>query len=116
MTNEQILKIPFAVRAEAVLALAWHGIHHCPDIEKEENRWTMDVHEHLSTWDFDWLTRLVIGAHDYCVRVTIAPRSNRTLRIMLHPRNSRTDGMSQRHPTLEEAIANIRKSPHHLEP
>jgi hypothetical protein len=61
----------------------------------------------LSTWDFNHLTRLVILAHDECIRVDVSPCAPRYLAIMMHPR-VREGAMSQRHPTIEDAIAAVR--------
>ncbi|QIG68671.1 hypothetical protein EVB67_021 [Rhizobium phage RHph_TM3_3_14B] len=62
----------------------------------------------LATWDFNRLTRLVIGAHDECIRVEISPRAFRYLSIEMWPRQGREGCMSVRHPTIEEAIASYR--------
>ncbi|HZS84188.1 MAG TPA: hypothetical protein VFA50_15035, partial [Stellaceae bacterium] len=60
-------------------------------------------------YDFDHLTRLVIAAHDRCVRLDIEPAARRYLWLILHPRE-REGGMSRRHPTIEQAIADFRSS------
>lgn len=60
----------------------------------------------LATYDRDGLTRLVIAAHDYCVRVEISPAMS-YLRIRVHPR-SREKLIMSGHPTIEEAIAKFR--------
>lgn len=62
----------------------------------------------LSTWDFSDLTRLVFLAHDYCIRVEISPLSRTTVRMTFHQRK-RDGSMSQRHPTLEQAVADWRR-------
>lgn len=64
----------------------------------------------LSSFDFCSLTRLVFLAHDRCIRVDIAPLNPQLLRIMFHPRHSREGGMSERHPTIEQALESWRKS------
>ena len=57
----------------------------------------------LSTFDFAYLTRFVILAHDECIRVSIEPSNYRHLRITLTER--RRDGdWSAMHPTMEQAI------------
>lgn len=61
----------------------------------------------LATYDFDHLTRLVIGAHDRSIRLDIDARARNYLALMMWPR-SREGGMAQRHPTIEEAIARFR--------
>lgn len=62
----------------------------------------------LSTWDFNRLTRLVIGAHDECIRVEISPVAFRYLSIEMWPRKGREGSMSERHPTIEKAIEQYR--------
>jgi hypothetical protein len=64
----------------------------------------------LATWDFNRLTRLVIGAHDECIRLEISPRSFRYLSIEMWPRAGREGGMAERHPTIEQAIASYRRA------
>lgn len=63
----------------------------------------------LATWDFNRLTRLVIGAHDECIRVEISPCAFRYLKIEMWPREGRDGCMSRRHPTIEQAIENYRR-------
>lgn len=61
----------------------------------------------LSTFDFSQLTRLVIVAHDECVRIEIQPASKDYLYIYMSPREREGD-MTRRHPTIEDAIAALR--------
>ncbi len=58
----------------------------------------------LWTFDFDHLARLVIAAHDRCVRLDIAPAAPRYFHIWVHPRE-RDGDMTRRHPTIKDAIA-----------
>lgn len=64
-------------------------------------------HRGLATWDFNHLTRLVIGAHDRCIRLDIDARARNYLALMMWPRK-REGSMSERHPTIEQAIASFR--------
>jgi hypothetical protein len=57
----------------------------------------------ISTWDFDPMTRLVIAAHDECIRIDVEPVAHNYLRIYMHQRQ-REGGMSSRHPTIEQAV------------
>lgn len=63
----------------------------------------------LATFDFAYLTRLVLLAHDYCVRVDISPSNMQAVRVMFHPRHSREGSISKRHPTIESVLADWRK-------
>lgn len=63
----------------------------------------------FSTWDFDQLTRLVIAAHDECVRVEVSPSNPKHIKITLWPRHGRNGSLSERHPTIEDAIADFRR-------
>lgn len=102
---------PFEVRAERVLACVYRGIHHCDTIKKfpgEGGRWEVNHMGQLSTFDFDCLTRLVISAHDNCVRATVLASGPRMVKIWIHDRKGREGQMSQRHPTMEQAIELIR--------
>lgn len=66
-----------------------------------------------ATYDFDALTRLVVLCHDRCIRIEIIPASKGKMRLLFHGR-SRTGGMSERHPTMEQAVAACRAA--HGEP
>lgn len=59
----------------------------------------------LSTWDGNALTRLVVGAHQRCVRVSVAPCGEVNLMIQLWQRSGRSGRMSERHPTMGQALA-----------
>ena len=61
----------------------------------------------LATYDFDGLTRLVIGAHEQCIRVEIEPVNMQLIAIVMHPRQ-RDGSMYERHPSIEQAVENYR--------
>lgn len=61
----------------------------------------------LATFDFDKLTRLVVMAHDRCIRATVMASGPRMVGIGLSKR-SREGCFAERHPTMEEAIARCR--------
>lgn len=62
----------------------------------------------LSTYDFDGLTRLVFMAHDACIRIEIMPSGPGLIGLTLYKRHQREGGISERHPTIEEALATWR--------
>jgi hypothetical protein len=101
----------FMEKVERILAVAYFGIHHVPGWEKRKP-WgdgvTVTVSSDLSTYDFDTLTRLVVAAHDECVRLSVDHAGPRHMALRFHPRRGREGRMFDRHPTIEEAIATVR--------
>lgn len=86
------------------------GDHHFPSEMKEwGNGWSMAVTQSISTYDFNHLTRLVLMAHDRCIRVEISPRGMNRMLIIIHKRVRGKESMSKVHPTMEEAIHFIRQ-------
>lgn len=106
---------PFQVKAALVLCRAfgspWNSPWNWSNVNWEFGRGiSVCAYTTPSTYDSDDLTRLVIAAHDECVRVEILPATPRMLRIAIHPRE-RDGGMGRRHPTIEDAIARFRGVP-----
>lgn len=64
--------------------------------------------QQFATFDANLLTILVVLAHDQCIRVSIHSRGMNTLLLTFHPRK-REGGYSERHPTLEEHVKQIRE-------
>ncbi len=63
----------------------------------------------LSTFDGNGLTRLVIMAHDQCIRVGISPHNSGKVKIHIFKRQGREGSFSERHPDLETAVNNFRE-------
>lgn len=85
------------------------GRHHWPDKLKECGYgWSMRHYSGVATYDFNQLTRLVVMAHDRCIRVEIQPKHFNYLTITLHKRKRDSENMFERHPTMEGAIHWIR--------
>jgi len=86
------------------------GEHHIPKHKVFEcgNGWAVK-HDRgdLATYDYNDLTRLVLLAHDMCYRASISPINFNTVEIAIWPRK-REGGMSERHPTIEQAIERFR--------
>ena len=85
---------------------AWaKGYHHLPTVHANgagvHVNWFMD----LSTFDFDRLTRLVITAHAYAVRIEIESSGPRLVKIVAHRRSHEAEGINERHPTLSNLQA-----------
>lgn len=97
--------------ARRVLAHAYYGIHHVPYWDRR-TAWgdgvAVSVPVSLSTYDYNTLTRLVVAAHDECVRVEILPGGRGLLKIGLTMRKREGD-ITEKHPTMEDAIVLARK-------
>jgi len=72
--------------------------------------WELNTSDDLSTYDFDLLTRLVVMAHEECVRVSVRSSGPRLVKICLWPRRGRDGRVDDRHPTIEQAIERVRAS------
>lgn len=66
------------------------------------------THGSMSTFDFCMLTRAVVLAHDRCIRFSVAPSGPGMLKLIFHKRNLREGRMHERHPTIEQHIADLR--------
>ena len=97
----------FEVRAENLLATVFGGMHHVERLKKYPRYWTCVQSGDFATYDFDTLTRLVFAAHDNCCRVSIGNGGPYRMKIMVFDRK-RTGGISERHPTVEQALADWR--------
>ena len=62
-----------------------------------------------ATFDFNQLTHIVVLAHDRMIRVEIGSSGPRMFRVIMFKRHTREGRMSQKHPTIEDAIAVIRR-------
>ena len=106
---------PANERLEQVLSDTFRGINHCGPIRKhyeggEFEMWETSKYGGMSSFDFDELTRLVISAHDNCVRVEVCQGPPRGVKIRLWPRFTREGSTTQRHPEIEEAVLKFRGS------
>lgn len=97
-------------------ATLYGGRHHIPGGKYKgdnvnpwgPNAWQVAHYGDLATYDFDLLTRLVLLAHERCIRVGIQPCGPRHVRIGIS-RRERTDSIFTNHPTIEQAIASFAK-------
>lgn len=89
----------------------YYGEHHIPNEIKPCGYGWMVNHDRgsLSTYDFNQLTRLVLMAHEKCIRVEVNPIRNGILQIKLHQREKEGTIMTS-HPTIEKAISDFRKT------
>lgn len=61
----------------------------------------------LATFDFDYLTRLVLLAHERCIRIEIVQGGPNRVGIVAHKRHAREGDMAVRHPTIDQAIVRL---------
>ncbi len=91
-------------KVEAVLGEVYNGLHHLPNKLKDRGHYfELNHYGDLATFDFSQLTTLVFAAHRYCVRVSVNSSGRGLVKLLFHDRN-REGGMSQRHPSLEDAV------------
>ena len=97
-----------------LLNVVWNGIYHLPASVVAKTDWcdrraiSVVIPDHnLATWDFNYLTKLVVLCHDAALRMEIEACNFRYVRLVFSQRK-RTGGFAERHPTLEEAAADIR--------
>lgn len=86
------------------------GEHHIPGFKPKQFGLGWCVNDNrgdIATFDFNGLTRLVLMAHDKCIRVGLQPIRNGLMTISIHKRE-REGSMSERHPTIEQAIEKFR--------
>ena len=91
-----------------------HGEHHMHGKVREHGKgllWNARIHN-LATYDFDGLTRLVIMAHERCIRVEIVTSGPGLIGITAFKRHKREGEMWARHPTLADAIKSLAKATH----
>lgn len=96
-----------------MLADLANGFHHLfgritGDGQPDQIRCILEAHNCLATYDFRDLTRLVVMAHDRCIRAEIQPARGNAIAVILTKR-SRDGNQSEWHPTLEENVAKIRE-------
>lgn len=87
------------------------GEHHLDGIVRPAGRGIrINTRVHgMATWDFDYLTRLVVLAHDRCIRVEFQSSGPGLIAVVCHKRHTREGDMALRHPTIEDHIALIRR-------
>jgi hypothetical protein len=96
-------------KATAVLGYAYGGEHHIPaKIYDQKHFVEINVPVGIATFDFDQLTRLVMGCHYYCVRMEIAQSSPRRVKLYFHDRK-REGGVMDRHPGIDELFENVKE-------
>lgn len=101
-----------------LLGEAWCGIYHLYESQRSVRRtdWSDSYCIELSvptsglaTFDLDRLTRLVFLAHDRAIRIELCGSAPRLVKLQFHRRNGREGRLSERHPSVEQALAQHRE-------
>lgn len=117
LTQTRAQRFPWATDAQweclRMLADLVNGFHHLfgkitGDGRKDQIRCVLEAHNCLATYDYRDLTRLVVMAHDRCIRAEIQPARGNAITVILTKCN-RDGDRSKWHPALEENIAKIRE-------
>lgn len=82
------------------------GFHHIHAPFKENGRGICinTRHSYFSTFDYDTLTKAVIMAHNWGVRLEVMGSGPGMIKIALWKRSKREGDISERHPTIQEAL------------
>jgi hypothetical protein len=98
-------------QVETILSRAYRGLHNVPGKLKILGLDLIEISVPtctLATFDNDSLTRLVVMAHDECVRMCMRNSGPGQIYLRFTPR-IREGNFCERHDTIEQAIQNIRK-------
>lgn len=101
---------PFGRQVADLLGYLYAGIYHIEHAVQKVD-WSNDryivlkigTEASLATWDFNYLTTLVLLCHRMAIRCEVSPCNPQKITLHFHKRQ-RTGGMAERHPTIEEAI------------
>lgn len=86
---------------------AWAGgAHHLPKIYDWGSGVCVNWSGGVATFDWDGLTRLVLLAHKFLVRVEVSWSGPGLVRIICHRRKA-SGSISQRHPSLDDLVKRI---------
>ena len=95
-----------------ILGQVWRGIYHLDHTKLklfDPRLAEVTIRGELATWDYTYLTDLVVLCHDRCVRLAISGARNGILRLRFWPRDRKsTDSICRFHPTMEESVARVR--------
>ena len=107
---------PLGENVANLLGDLFGGIYHIDHRALSRVDWANDHHiililgwQGLSTYDMNELTRLVFLCHDYMLRCSISGTGPKYIEMMFHQRQREGD-LYQRHPTIEQALEDYRKS------
>jgi len=103
---------PLGEKVANLIGLAYHGIYHLENYQKikweEDYCFVVWVNTGtLATYDSDRLTLLVFLAHELGIRLEIAGSRPHWIKLHIHNRPVRTGKYYERHPSLDQAVANF---------
>lgn len=85
-------------------SILFNGRHHLDSKIKEwGSGWCINTSRSMCTFDSSMLTKLVLMAHKYAVRVEVNPSGPGMLKVCITQRK-RDGSMFERHPDIETAI------------
>ena len=101
MTDDQWLLSLFLCRL-------FKGFHHCPEI-KQSNCGVRNIvintrTSYFATYDYDHLTKAVIMAHNWGVRLCISGSGPGMFKISIWKRHLRDGDISERIPTIDDMV------------
>lgn len=98
-------------QATTFFSILFGGEHHIPrgGIKQFGSGWSVINIGDLATYDFNTLTRLVILAHEMCIRASVMNGGPNAVKIAIWKKDRNGTDTSTRHPTLEENIELIKK-------
>jgi hypothetical protein len=103
--TDDLIGLEFQEKAEHWVSDVFGGVHRVAKFEFKQHYFLCVPRGTLSTFDDDYLTRIVIASHRYGLRAEVDNHGMRGLKILLHNRVGREGRMWERHPTLETVIA-----------
>ena len=101
MTDDQWLLSLFLCRL-------FKGFHHCPEI-KQSNCGVRSIvintrTAYFANYDYDYLTKAVIMAHNWGVRISISGSGPGMFKMSLWKRHTREGDMCERMPTIDSMV------------
>ena len=92
-------------RVESAISYVFGGLHNAPKMNEINSfRYTVSVNtfQDFSTFDSDRLTRVVIAAHMYCVRISANSSGPNMVKYTFWARDQQSEDFSERHPTRKD--------------
>ena len=100
----------FGARVADFLGDWQYGIYHLPSKSLKRMQWgderwmELVIYGGMATYDFDYLTRLVVLAHDYGIRIELEAAAWKYIRLVFYS----MDGWAKRQTDIETAIQRVR--------